>query len=173
MVSKEFFNESQSHMILHPFYTQHCVGEIWKGWGPNFLSSHHPYIVRVALRYLALHPTFVKWVGCMCIVSGTVLNGNWVVPDWSTQVAPRWGVAAAGALNDFVCRFMRELNWTGCVRLSIAAWVRTCKSKGDKYYKLTIILSDPLFLAVCYEAIWRGVSSGGWIRGRKPTTSHG
>lgn len=62
---------------------------------------------------------------------------------------------AAGALNDSVCHFMRELDWTGCVRLLTAAWVRTCKSKGDKYYRLTIILSDPLFLAVCYEAIWR------------------
>ncbi len=26
-----------------------------------------------------------------------------------------------GALNDFVCHFMCELDWTGCVRLSTAA----------------------------------------------------
>jgi hypothetical protein len=26
-IDKEFFNESQLHIILHPFYTQHCVGE--------------------------------------------------------------------------------------------------------------------------------------------------
>ncbi len=26
-VSKKLFNESQLHIILHPFYTQHCVGK--------------------------------------------------------------------------------------------------------------------------------------------------
>jgi len=36
-VGKEFFNESQSHIILHPFYIQHCVGKTWRGWGPNLL----------------------------------------------------------------------------------------------------------------------------------------
>jgi hypothetical protein len=28
---------------------------------------------------------------------------------------------AAGTLNDSVCHFMREPNWTGCVRLSTTA----------------------------------------------------
>ncbi len=27
-------------------------------------------------------------------------------------------IEAAGALNDFVCHFMHELDWTSCVRLS-------------------------------------------------------
>jgi hypothetical protein len=36
-VGKELFNESQSHIILHPFYIQHCVGKTWRGWGPNLL----------------------------------------------------------------------------------------------------------------------------------------
>jgi hypothetical protein len=26
-VGKELFNESQLHIIFHPFYTQHCVGK--------------------------------------------------------------------------------------------------------------------------------------------------
>jgi hypothetical protein len=42
-VGKELFNESQSHIILHPFYIQHCVRKTWKGWGPNLLvdwASH-------------------------------------------------------------------------------------------------------------------------------------
>ncbi len=26
-VDKELFNESQPHIIFHPFYTQHCVGK--------------------------------------------------------------------------------------------------------------------------------------------------
>jgi hypothetical protein len=28
---------------------------------------------------------------------------------------------AAGAFNNYVCHFMRELDWTGCVRLSTTA----------------------------------------------------
>jgi len=36
-VGKKLFNESQSHIILHPFYIQHCVGKTWRGWGPNLL----------------------------------------------------------------------------------------------------------------------------------------
>jgi hypothetical protein len=56
MVGKELFNESQSHIILYPFYTQHCVGETWRGWGPSLVSSH-PYVGRVAPRYLAFRPT--------------------------------------------------------------------------------------------------------------------
>jgi hypothetical protein len=42
-IGKELFNESQSHIILHPFYIQHCVGKTWRGWGPNLLvdrASH-------------------------------------------------------------------------------------------------------------------------------------
>ncbi len=35
--SKEVFNESQSHIILQPFYIQHYVGEAWRGWDPNLL----------------------------------------------------------------------------------------------------------------------------------------
>jgi hypothetical protein len=26
-VGKKLFNENQPHIILHPFYTQHCVGK--------------------------------------------------------------------------------------------------------------------------------------------------
>ncbi len=36
-VGKKFFNESQSHIILHLFYTQHYVGKTWRGWGPSLL----------------------------------------------------------------------------------------------------------------------------------------
>jgi len=36
-IAKELFNESQSHIILHPFNIQHCVGEAWRGWDPNLL----------------------------------------------------------------------------------------------------------------------------------------
>jgi hypothetical protein len=36
-VGKEFFNEIQSHIILYPFYIQHCVGKTWRGWGPSLL----------------------------------------------------------------------------------------------------------------------------------------
>jgi hypothetical protein len=39
MVGKELFNEIQPHIILHPFYTQHCVGKTWRGWGPNLLVN--------------------------------------------------------------------------------------------------------------------------------------
>ncbi len=30
-VGKEFFNESEPHIILHLFYTQHCVKKTWRG----------------------------------------------------------------------------------------------------------------------------------------------
>jgi hypothetical protein len=33
------------------------------------------------------------------------------------------------------------------------AYVRTCKNKDDKYYKLTVILNDLLFLAIYYDVI--------------------
>jgi hypothetical protein len=69
---------------------------------------------------------------------------------------------ATRTFNDFVCHFMRELDWTGCVCLSTMAWVRTCKNKGDKNYRLTIILSDPLFLVICYETIWREPKKWHW-----------
>ncbi len=36
-IGKKKFNESQSHIILHPFYIQHCVRKTWRGWDPNFL----------------------------------------------------------------------------------------------------------------------------------------
>jgi len=61
----------------------------------------------------------------------------------------------AGVLNDYVCHFICKLDSTCCVHFLTTTWVRTCKSKGDKYYKLTIILNDPLFLIVYFEAIWR------------------
>jgi hypothetical protein len=32
-VGKELFNENHPHIILHPFYTQHCVGENLEGVG--------------------------------------------------------------------------------------------------------------------------------------------
>jgi hypothetical protein len=43
-VGKELFNENYLHIIFHPFYTQHCVGKTWRGWGPKLLvgwASHH------------------------------------------------------------------------------------------------------------------------------------
>jgi hypothetical protein len=30
-IGKELFNESQLHIILHPFYIQHCVGKPRRG----------------------------------------------------------------------------------------------------------------------------------------------
>jgi hypothetical protein len=43
-IGKELFNESQLHIILHPFYTQHCVGKTWKGWGPSLLVDGAPIV---------------------------------------------------------------------------------------------------------------------------------
>ncbi len=93
-IGKELFNESQPHIILHPFYTQYCVGKTWKGWGPSLLVdrascrrsstnqlhqlqhnhlSHlnsHPYVVHVAPKYLALHlashPCQTGWMYVRC-----------------------------------------------------------------------------------------------------------
>jgi hypothetical protein len=38
MVGKELFNESQLHIILHLFYTQHCVGKL-EGVGPQQMKQ--------------------------------------------------------------------------------------------------------------------------------------
>ncbi len=46
VVGKELSNESQSHIILHPFYIQYCVGKTQKGWGPSLLigwASHRKF----------------------------------------------------------------------------------------------------------------------------------
>ncbi len=36
MIGKELFNETKSHIILHPFYIQHCVGKPEGGGAPSF-----------------------------------------------------------------------------------------------------------------------------------------
>jgi hypothetical protein len=55
------------------------------------------------------------------------------------------------ALNEHVCHFMCKLEWTCCVHLLTTKWVRTCKSKGNKYYRLTIILNEPLSVLKLFE----------------------
>jgi len=37
-----------------------------------------------------------RWVECMCIVLGTVPNGNWVIPTWSAWVVASWGAISNG-----------------------------------------------------------------------------
>ncbi len=94
VVGKELFNENQSHIILHPFYTQHCVRKTWKGWDPSLLvdrASHrrsstnqlhqlqcgqlshlssHLYVVHVTPKYLAFrpasHPYQMGWMYVRC-----------------------------------------------------------------------------------------------------------
>jgi hypothetical protein len=46
-VSKELFNETQSHIILHLFYSQHCVGKL-QGGGVAASWLIEPFVIDLA-----------------------------------------------------------------------------------------------------------------------------